>query len=169
MHSLVKLHILSTCTISGCKSISRLQYEDFKHIPQKKNPAFVCSSLFNPSIVHKVHRTREMKFLGFFCHLRYVSLFLSLSSSFKKICFSVLNLTSSGVDHVLRTQPVVPSSYVSFTSIFVGKESEEEKACMLYLANARISTADCRVAEHFSLAEENMLPSSSDGFYKPGT
>jgi len=73
MHSLVKLHILSTCSISGCKNTSRVQYEDLRNTLWKEPSAFVCSSLFNASTVHKVHRTSEMKFLGFFCHLHYVS------------------------------------------------------------------------------------------------
>lgn len=92
---------------------------------------------------------------------------MTLSSSFKK-CFSILNLTSSGTDHILRTQAVVRSAYISFTSILVGKESEE-RASMLHLANARISTADSRVAERFSLAGANMSLPSSHSFYEPGT
>lgn len=40
---------------------------------------------------------------------------------------------------------------------------------MLHLANVRISTADGRVAERFSLAEANMSLPSSHSFYKPGT
>lgn len=37
------------------------KYEDFKNVLQKKKTSFFCS-LFNPSVMHKVHRTSEVKF-----------------------------------------------------------------------------------------------------------
>lgn len=130
------------------KNISRIEYEDFKSI-------YVS--------YRKMPLTGGPQFLEFLapplCVIHFLFLCDFLLSKDLFHCSEPHFLWNKSCSQNTASASLLLS--VLFTSFFLRKEWEQEKASMLCMVSAKIRAADCWVVECFSLAKAH-------SFYRPG-